>query len=146
MPNVDRQRVKTRRPFKRTRVAKPVYRWVRRGVEGRGEGWGSTGRAELRVLCGGGRVLCRRVRSRWGRSSPPPRCGWNPATTHARFYKCSCKNGCRKCYREISVGRLMIIYMVSQHWASARKRYHRADPVVGETMEIDLGPDSKGGV
>ena len=40
----------------------------------------------------------------------------------------------------------MIIYMVSQHWASALKRYHRADPVVGETMEIDLGPDSKGGV
>jgi len=37
----------------------------------------------------------------------------------------------------------MIIYMVSQHWASALKRYHRADPVVGETMEIDLGPDSK---
>ena len=31
LPNVDRQRVKTRRPFKRTRVAKPVYRWVWHG-------------------------------------------------------------------------------------------------------------------
>jgi len=35
---------------------------------------------------------------------------------HARFYKCSGKNGCGKCYREISVGRLIIIYMVFRYW------------------------------
>jgi len=39
---------------------------------------------------------------------------------HARFYKCSGKNGCGKCYREISVGRVIIIYiyiyMVFRYW------------------------------
>ena len=35
---------------------------------------------------------------------------------HARFHKWSCKNGRGRCCREISIGRLMIIYMVFHYW------------------------------
>ena len=56
--------------------------------------------------------------------------------------KCTCKAGCRKCYGKLSIGRLLVIYVVSHIWARQVKMYLGAAPVVGETMTLDLGPDS----